>query len=233
MGSFFDMHVHTSAGSPDSALSPTELIREIHRIGLTGVLVSEHNGWPRHDFQAFAQDLDVVVIRATEVYTDMGHVITLGQDKFAGMVTSVLDLHKAVEEVGGFMIIAHPFRFFFEPSGVYSRNVLFEDPNNTPKTAEEATRHEIFRLVDEVEVVNGANNEAENRFAQEVAGILGMKGTGGSDAHSTQGIGLGSTLFHGEIRHEKDMMEALRAGAFTPVWGFNKGLINYYGEPPE
>ncbi len=233
MPGFFDMHVHTSAGSPDSALSPEQLIQEIHRIGLTGVMVSEHNGWPPHDFMRFAKDLDVVVIRANEVYTDMGHVITLGQDEIQGMVTSVKDLRKVVDRKGGFMIIAHPFRFIFEPSGVYSRNVLFEDPSKMPSNAEEATRHEIFSLVDEVEVVNGANNEAETRFAQEVARLLGMKGTGGSDAHSTQGIGLGSTMFHGDIRHEEDMMEALRAGAFTPVWGFNKGQINYYGEPPE
>ena len=109
MASFFDMHIHTTAGSPDSSLSPRELLSEVRRLGLTGAVVTEHNGWPRHEFEDFARDLDIVLIRANEVYTNMGHIITLGQDKFAGMVTSVEDLRKAVDDVGGFMIIAHPF----------------------------------------------------------------------------------------------------------------------------
>jgi hypothetical protein len=81
-------------------------------------------------------------------------------------------------------------------------------------------------------VVNGANNIAENRFAQEVAAVLGFKGTGGSDAHSKQGIGLGSTMFHGDVRNVSDLMEALRAGAYTPCYGFNKKQVSYYGELP-
>ena len=232
MASFFDMHIHTTAGSPDSSLSPRELLSEARRIGLTGVVATEHNGWPRHEFEDFARDLDIVLIRANEVYTNMGHIITLGQDKFAGMVTSVEDLRKAVTDAGGFMIIAHPFRYLFEPSGILSRNVLYEDPNAIPATALEASEHFIFKLVDEIEVVNGANNTAENRFAQEVAAVMGFKGTGGSDAHSRQGIGLGSTMFHGDIRNERDLMEALREGAFTPCYGFNKKQVEFYGEAP-
>ena len=232
MSSFFDMHVHTTAGSPDSSLSPRDLVIEARRIGLTGVVVTEHNGWPRHDFEEFARDLDIVLIRANEVYTNMGHVITLGQDKFAGMVTSVEDLRAAVDNVGGFMIIAHPYRYLFEPSGILSRNVLYEDPNAIPTTPQEAAEHPIFRLVDEIEVVNGANNSRENRFAREVAAALGLKGTGGSDAHSRQGIGLGSTMFHGDVRNEADLREALRAGAYTPCYGFNKKQLEFYGEAP-
>ena len=237
MGSFFDMHIHTTAGSPDSSLSPKELVEEIRRVGLTGVVVTEHNGWPRHDFENFTRDFakeleDIVVIRANEVYTNMGHVITLGQDKFQGMVTSVENLREAVTEVGGFMIIAHPYRYLFEPSGVMTRNVLYEDPNALPSTPEQAAEHYIFSLVDEIEVVNGANNSAENRFAREVAAVLGLRGTGGSDAHSRQGIGLGSTMFHGDVRNEKDLLEALRAGAYTPCYGFNKKQIEFYGEAP-
>src|SRR5437899_168149 len=66
-----------------------------------------------------------------------------------------------------------------------------------------------------------------------VALLLGTRGTGGSDAHSVQGIARGSTLFHGEIRNERDLLEALRAGAYTPIEGYNKGRISPYGELPE
>ena len=79
-------------------------------------------------------------------------------------------------------------------------------------------------------MVNGANNEVENRFAQDVAKLLGRRGTGGSDAHSTNGLGKGVTMFQGKIRNEADLLEALRAGDFFPVEGFHLGRPNDYGQ---
>ena len=43
-----DLHIHTSWHSADSNLSPIELIREAKRLGLDGVVVTEHDrGWDR------------------------------------------------------------------------------------------------------------------------------------------------------------------------------------------
>jgi hypothetical protein len=233
--SIFDLHVHTREGSIDSALSPEEFIGEAQRLGLTGAVFSEHDGWQRHRFNEFVKQREgdgVVLIHALEVYTDMGHVLVYGLDGYRPGIRNIEELRKVVDEVGGYMILAHPFRFFYGPHGNFTRNVLFEDPKAMPQNAEEAACHPVFQLVDEIEVVNGGNDRPENCLALQVAAIRGKPGTGGSDAHSNNGIGLGSTLFHGEIRHERDLREALRAGAYTPVEGFNKGKIIYYGEPP-
>ena len=232
MGSFFDLHIHTSAGSSDSVLSPLDLVAESRRLGLTGALVTEHNGWERRHFEEFSKEQGLVLVRALEVNTEMGHVIALGLDGYASGFSRIKELRKAVEAVGGYMIIAHPFRYLFELNSHTMRNILFDGAMSVPTKGEEAASHPVFDLVDEIEVVNGCNSESENRFAQEVAKILGKRGTGGSDAHSTQGIARGSTLFHGDIRSEKELLEALRAGAFTPVDGFNTGRISYYGDPP-
>ena len=70
MGSFFDCHIHTREGSNDSALAPEELVSEIRRKGLTGALVTEHQGWAKHDFERFAQEQDIVLIRAHEIGTE-------------------------------------------------------------------------------------------------------------------------------------------------------------------
>ena len=236
MSSIFDLHVHTNQGSPDSALTPDELVAEIRRLGLTGVMVTEHNGWPRHDFEKFAsrQDIqDIVVVRALEVYTPLGHVITMGLDGHvtgpSGGIETIRLLRQEVDRVGGFMILAHPFRFLFDPAGIHTQNYLFETTASIPSTPEEGALHPIFELVDEVEVVNGGNIEVENRFAQEVTNVLGRWGTGGGDAHSTQGLGKGTTVFNGDIRNESDLLEALRAGEFFPVEGFHVGRPNFYG----
>ncbi|MCL0029173.1 PHP domain-containing protein [Dehalococcoidia bacterium] len=232
MTSVFDLHVHTNRGSPDSALTPEELVSEAHRLRLTGVMVTEHDGWPRYDFEAFARDQDLVLVRALEVYTPLGHVITLGLDAhvvgYGEDLGTIYRLRDEVDRVGGFMILAHPFRFLFDLP-TYTQNMLFRDAAKTPRTAEEASEHPVFKLVDEIEVVNGGNIERENRFAQEVAALLGRWGTGGSDAHSTDGFAKGVTVFNGDIRHEADLLEALRAGDFFPVEGFHVGTPNSYG----
>ena len=232
MSSVFDLHVHTNQGSPDSSLTPQEMVAEASRVGLTGIMVTEHVGWPRPDFEAFARDQDVILVRALENYSPLGHIITLGLPEhvtgFTGGIETVKRLRQEVDRVGGLMILAHPFRYLFELPGVYSQNILFEDVANIPSTPEEAARHPIFALVNEIEVVNGANSEVENRFAQEVAHVLGRRGTGGSDAHSVNGLGKGSTLFQGDIRNERDLLDALRAGDYVPQEGFHLGNPREY-----
>ncbi len=233
MTSIFDLHVHTNRGSPDSGLAPEELVAEATRIGLTGVMVTEHDGWARHDFEQFSREQELIMVRALEVYTPLGHVITLGLENhvsgFSREIETIRHLRREVDRVGGFMILAHPFRFLFDLPGVYTQNKLFEDATAVPETHEEAAQHPIFGLVDEVEVVNGGNIEVENRFAQGVAEYLGRWGTGGSDAHSTAGLGKGVTVFKGDVRNERDLLDALKAGDFFPVEGYHVGQPSDYG----
>ena len=128
------------------------------------------------------------------------------------------------------MILAHPFRFLFDPAGVHTQNILFEDPATVPQTYEQGAIHPIFDLVDQLEVVNGGNIETENRFAQGVSKVLGRPGTGGSDCHSTQGMGKGTTIFRGDIRNERDLLDALRGGDFVPAENFHVGKTTYYSD---
>lgn len=232
MPSLLDLHVHTNQGSPDSGLTPEEMVSEVKRLGLTGAMVTEHDGWPRADFEEFARRQEIILVRALEVYTPLGHVITMGLDGhvagYGDSLETIRTLRKAVDDAGGFMILAHPFRFLFDLPN-YTQNMLFQDADKLPETADQAANHPVFELVDEIEVVNGGNIEVENRFAQEVAAVLGKWGTGGSDAHSTDGFARGVTAFNGDIRNERDLLDALRAGDFAPVEGFHVGKPANYG----
>jgi predicted metal-dependent phosphoesterase TrpH len=233
MPSLFDLHVHTNQGSPDSGLAPREMVDDARRLGITGIMVTEHDGWPRHDFEAFERTVeDIVLVRALEVYTPLGHVITMGLEGhvagYGDNIEVIRILRREVDRVGGFMVLAHPFRFLFDLPH-YTQNMLFQEADKIPKTAEEASKHPVFELVDEVEVVNGGNIEVENRFAQEVAAIHGFWGTGGSDAHSLDGLARGVTAFKGDVRNEADLLEALRAGDFAPIEDFHIGKPSNYG----
>jgi len=231
MASIFDLHVHTSRGSSDSSLSPEEMVSEARRLGLHGVCLAEHIPWDRHYFHRFAQGQGLLLIRGMEVHTDMGHIIVFGLDgRLPGMERAV-ELRRMVEEAGGFMILAHPFR------GLYSlfpgsRPVLLKAVSSHPGRVEEVAQHPVFRLVDAIEAANGATSEEENLFALEVARYLGLPATGGSDAHSRHGLGQYLTVLEEEVRDEGEFFQALKRGRFYPARRLPTGELEPLGAHP-
>ncbi len=222
----FDLHLHTVRGSSDSGLTPEQLIQEAQRIGLDGVCLTEHSGgWEERELADTFRDSGITAIRALEVNTDMGHILVFGLHRYVDGMHTAAGLRKAVDRAGGVMIAAHPFRNFFNRPP-YNVNLLFKNFNgNRPTTSTAASKHPLFELVDDVEVANGSNTDQENHFTLDVARHLGFVGTGGSDAHSTHGIGKCVTIFDGDIRSESDLIEALKAKVFVPAEGLHVGAM--------
>ena len=225
----FDLHVHTVKGSSDSSLTPQQLVLRARRIGLDGVCLTEHSGgWEPHEFERVFRQAALTVIRGLEVDTDMGHILVFGLHRYLDGMHKIGELRKTVSRAGGVMISAHPFRNLFnEPP--YNVNLLFRDSDAHPATPREAVGHPLFELVDDIEVANGANSDRENLFALEVARHLELSGTGGSDAHSTHGLGRYVTQFEGDIRSEADLIEALKAKAYRPGQGQDAGELRAFG----
>lgn len=225
----FDTHVHTVKGGPDSNLSPEELISEAKRIGLNGVCLSEHGGgWDKWDFNKFAaQHPELLLIRALEVDTDMGHIIVYGLDAYISGIHRIEYLRKVVQEIGGFMIAVHPYRRFFEKPPL-NKSLLFK----YPVPLEEAIQHRIFSLTDAVEIVNGACTTKENDFALQTANKLGKPIMGGSDAHSTHGLGSGATVFERDIRTQEEFIHELKAGRYYATNNLLTGNTLPFGSTP-
>lgn len=223
-GTIVDMHCHTTNGASDSELTPDELIEVMHRIGLTGVNVSEHDRvWDRYTLAKFREASGMFVCPGMEVSTDLGHCIAIGLPQYESGIRKATELRKALDRVGGFMIVAHPFRHWFDPI-TFRRNGK-EPPVMTP---ENMAKLEIFQLVDAIEVLNGANTARENRFALEVAQYVGKSGTGGSDAHSTSGVGIYTTVFEKNLIGLEDMLEELHARRFHPALGLPQGNLHAF-----
>ena len=235
MARLFDMHVHTTKGSSDSNLSPEEMVLEAERLGFLGLCVTEHSGpWDQHEFSRFAARHNLVLIRAMEVDTDMGHILAFGLNAYLPGMGSALELRRAADEVGGFIVSAHPFRGLYNPP-YSSKPLLYKEMSSVPSTVGEAAGHQVFRLVNAVEVANGGTSDKENLFAMNVAQHLGLKVTGGSDAHSNQGLGRCVTVFEGEIGNDEEFMEALRTGRFYPaiLTPDNRDLLGSWVPVPE
>ena len=228
----FDLHVHTVRGSSDSSLTPDQLIEHAVRIKLDGLCLTEHGGgWNREELQRSFEGSGITVVPGLEVETDMGHILVFGLNSYVSGMSTAADLRKVVNRAGGVMISAHPFRNLFNPPP-YDVNLVYRNRGGFPTTGQEAADHPLFELVDDVEVANGSNTRRENLFGLDVVQHLGLKGTGGSDAHSTHGLGKFVTVFDGDIASEADLIDALKARAYGPGEGANLGRPRPFPGPP-
>ncbi len=210
-----DLHVHTNWGSSDSGLSPQELLTEAENVGLDVVCVTEHGTlWSQSKVDELAEKSEVVIIPGMEVTTDLGHVTVFGLHGYGSGMHKAETLKRAVDAVDGFMIAAHPFRRMFDDPRISGWDMIY--------TAEQAAELRIFSLVDEMEVVNGANNLRENLFALEVADLLGWTGVGGSDSHSTSGLGAGGIVMKNTFKDVQSFIDQLRSGKYYPSADMHK-----------
>ncbi len=223
-----DMHVHTARGGYDSSLTVPQLIEEAETKGIGAVCLTEHMYfWTRKELDGFDSNHNVVLIGAIEVETDMGHILAFGLNRYISGIHRLRELRRVIDEVGGFLIAAHPFRMFFQ----------LEEFNVKPKRTwsrviADALALPVLGLVDAIEVLNGGCNQRENLLALIVAKRLGIRGTGGSDVHSDRGVGSFATIFEREIRGESDLIAELKAGRFYPAKRLLNGEIIRYDNDP-
>ena len=133
-------------------------------------------------------------------------MIVFGLDKDIKGIITLEELKEEVIKAEGFIIVAHPFRGF---------QILGVDQLGL--TPEKAMERPLFKFVDAIEVMNSKVTEKENKFAATVAKGLGLPSTGGSDAHEVFEVGIFATQFSNVIRNEKELIEALKNGNYSPI----------------
>jgi predicted metal-dependent phosphoesterase TrpH len=220
-----DMHVHTTYGASDSQLDPDDLGQIVLNLGMGGMTLTEHDRvWERHALDTYTKrHNDLFVAAGMEVSTDLGHILTYGLPHYVSGIRRATELRRVADEYGAYLVVAHPFRHWFDP--VTFRRQGKEPPEmSIPKLSDLP----VLQLVDGIEVLNGANTDRENRFALEMANFLGKPGTGGSDAHSTSGIGIYSTVFERPLESRDALVAELRAGRFFAAHGLRNGSLRRF-----
>jgi predicted metal-dependent phosphoesterase TrpH len=216
-GCYIDLHIHNAPASPCSSASVDQMIAAAKNLGLDGICLTDHNHvWDAMQVEELRQKHGFTVLRGNEITTDQGDVVVFGLEKEIQGIITLDALRQEVSAVGGVIILAHPFR------GFLTFNVA-----ELGLTPEKAAARDLFQYVDAVEVLNGKVTEEENNLAAEVAQILGLPVTGGSDAHEVEEVGLYATRFAASIRNEQELVSALREGDYSPVvfeqWRAEKG----------
>jgi len=195
-----DLHTHTSIHSPCSILSPYELISKAEERGLDGIAITEHDHvWSRERIEQIRQETGtrLLILTGQEVSSKYGHLLVFGHKGYLAHYS----LEEIMEEVhmnGGVVIPSHPFRY-----GNLNRNIR--------------ELEEEFSPFDAIEVLNGNQDDQQNRFGLRMVEALGLTGIGGSDAHSARMVGRYATEFFDIIQNESDLIREIKAGRCRPV----------------
>lgn len=224
-----DVHVHTSCGSADSNLSVPDLVERARAIGIGAVCITEHDTmWDLAESAEAARAAGVVLLRGMEVTTDMGHIGVLGLDGYVGGIYKLGELRRVADETGAVLIANHPFRYKLDARFSF---INLDDEPIDPAHPERAAGLEIFRMVDAIEVLNGACSEEENRFALEVADLLDLAVVAGSDSHSAGSVGCVTTLLPGPVGTERELVDAIRARRCRAGRGLLKDAVEPFELP--
>lgn len=201
-----DLHTHTLPGSYDSDLQPAELINRAKQAGLDAICVTEHDWfWDKDTLARLSQEHNYLILPGVEMNTEEGHLLVFGIEKQGFGMYRAEYLKHIVDEAGGAMILAHPYR-----NQLYSNDDLHT-------VVEQYYQESFFRFVDIVEVLNGRGTTRQNEFSQELCRRLNTKGCGGSDAHSISNIPSCATLFERDISNVEELITELKAGRFKAV----------------
>jgi predicted metal-dependent phosphoesterase TrpH len=200
-----DLHTHTRFGSNCSHMEPLDLARRAREVGLDAVCITEHNApWEEDALQALGAEAGILVFGGAEVSTELGDVLVFGVDNSLLPGRPIDDLRRLVDDAGGIMIAAHPFRWYSLPWAVRDVDV--------------AVRQPILQKVDAAEAFNGLSLQTEAQFACRVLEKLHLRGVGGSDAHVPHSVGRCLTEFDRSITTVRQLVAELRAGRFRAVY---------------
>lgn len=201
-----DLHTHTKVGSDDSFIDTHELIVKARKTGLDGICITDHDWfWKMETIEKLRQEHDFLILPGVEMNTNDGHLLVFGLEKYIFGMHRTGFLKQVLDDVGGVMILAHPYR----------RNMYYGEDVET--SVERYSHNSVFEYVDTIETHNGRATERQSRFSRELCCRLKLKATGGSDAHQISDIPSGATSFERDISSVEDLITEIKAGRFQPV----------------
>jgi predicted metal-dependent phosphoesterase TrpH len=200
-----DMHNHTITSSPDSLLSPEELVETARLRGLDAVCVTEHYYLEGASIaQEVGRKLNFPVFRGIEASTDHGHLLVFGYYEDIPEYMAFDELCQRVHRAGGVLFAAHPYRL--DGMGIMQRGMnLSQGLLST------------LRELDGLEVINGKEEFAINYKACKLAGRLSLPGIGGSDSHAIEQVAKAATEFFHPIRSDEELVAALKTSGYQAV----------------
>ena len=202
-----DLHTH-SIKSDDGRAKVENYCKWIRKkeLDLDGFVLTEHRQFDAEsDYSHLEDEYGLVILKASEVETDYGHVLVFGVTTelvdsfdFADVRNPLPLVLEAAAGTGAFSAPCHPGR----------KNVgLFAHYDN--KGAVDG--------VHTVETLNGGSIPGEDELSTRRAEELGYRSFGGSDSHIVSRIGYCATRFDDDISSIEELVAALHDGTYEAV----------------
>ena len=222
-----DFHCHTRFGSPCSYMTPDEMVQRAVDVGLDGICITEHDiPWEKGAIEHLSDRFGILVVGGMEVSTEFGEVLVFGFDEPVFDLHDIHELRSRVNDAGGVMVAAHPFR---GANGF----VAWDPERGLVLKLEEASDLPIFEVVDAVEVFNGIAPDWELDLCSTVCNRLHLRGTAGSDAHNVENVGDCVTVLHKSVASEEAFLDELRNGRYHASHRIlNRTFPDMNGEQP-
>jgi hypothetical protein len=186
-----DLHVHTIY-SPDSLITPEELVFYAKKRGLTAVAVTDHD---RVDGALrIARETDLLIIPGIEVSSRNGHIVCLNVQEPIPKGLSSDETVEKIHAAGGVAVACHPFALFKGSLGKHA-NAKF----------------------DAVETINASAFPFNHcvRKAQEIAERFRIPRVAGTDAHYGPEVGYAYTVIDAEPQVDA-IIKAIAKGHCQP-----------------
>ncbi len=193
-----DLHAHTKY-SGDNDAEPEEAIIRALEIGLHGLAFTEHYSYEASEPVEMLKEKyagRILILRGVEFSSAEGHCLVFGAntDKLSIKYALMRDVIRAVNRAGGVVIPSHPYRSVNSlGDGVFDAEGICA-----------------------LEGYNGCNMHPFNAKAVEVAGLLHLPFTGGSDAHASREVGSCYTVFNNIVTDE-NLVSLLKGGRYHGV----------------
>jgi len=209
LSTILDLHAHSEASEDSRAPVEAYLnwikLRRDER-PLDGIVLTEHRQFDfKADYRALADKYGILVMHASEVETDYGHMLVFGVNRditrrfdFTNVRIPAQELIDEVARMGGVVVPCHPGRPNVGLCDHYEKRPPLEN-------------------VVAVEVLNGGSRRGENERSEELVRRFAYRATGGSDSHMVSLIGLCATRFEAEVRTIEDLVRELKGGRYEPV----------------
>jgi predicted metal-dependent phosphoesterase TrpH len=170
-----DLHVHSSY-SPDSMITPKDLVFYAKKRGLNAVAVTDHN--QVEGALEIVKQTDFLVIPGIEVSSSDGHIVGLNVSEVIPRGLSADETVDLIHKAGGVAVACHPYALF-----------------------KGSLKEHVSAKFDAIEAINARAFPfgRSNRKAEEAAKKLGLSRVGGTDAHYGPQIGSAYTVIDAEL----------------------------------
>ncbi len=201
-----DLHTH-SIQSDDGRAKVENYCQWIRKkeIPLDGFVLTEHRQFDdASDYRALEDAYGLLILKASEVETDYGHVLIFGVNEdlqhafdFARIDNPIGEVLDAAKRCGAVAAPCHPGRPNVGLFAHYERKAEVDG-------------------IELIEVFNGGSRPGEDDWSVREADARGWAGFGGSDSHIVSRIGFCATEFEDDIRDMDGLLTALRSKRFVP-----------------